>query len=130
MATPFDIFSRSTFALHRVSSPTSGHFDDDDVWVAPDLGASPVVIQGHLSVTNVMARETEWGRSPEGVIEKGNLRFFTETFLQEGDIIEADQEGSAVFRYRVMGMVRANRFIAHQLGQPVRYEWDLKEMPR
>lgn len=131
MASPFDIFARPTFALRRVSSPTSGHFNPTtDIWEGPDLGTGPVTIQGHLSIVNIMGRESQWGNTPEGVIEKGTLRFFTETELQEGDILEADQEDGIVFQYRVNGLVRANRFIANQLGTPVRFEYNVVEVPR
>lgn len=130
MASPFDVFDRD-FALRRVSSPTSGHYDAQDRWVAPAVTQPPPTIKGHLSTADRLNREHQWGPpGSAGVIETGQLRFFTETLLQEGDVIEADQENGVVFRYRVLGMVRPHRFMAKVTGKPVRYEYDIREVPR
>lgn len=130
MASPFDEFNRDSFALRRVSSPTSGHFDAQDRWVAPTLTEPAPTIQGHLTTADRMNRENQWGNTQGGVQEVGLMRFFTETLLQNGDVIEADQEGSIVLRYRVMGMVRAHRFMARKLGTPVRYEYEVRQVPQ
>ncbi len=130
MASPFDIFDRETYALRRASSPTSGHFDSDDKWVAPVVDEPLPTIQGHLTTSDRFNRETQWGGTSAGQVETGAMRFFTETLLEKGDVIEADQEGSLVYRYRVIGMVRAHRFMAKVAGHPVRYEFDVREVPR
>lgn len=130
MASPFDVLNRPTFNLYRQTSPTSGHFDAQDRWLAPVLTTPAPQIQGHISMVDRMGRESAWEPSQAGVIEKGMLRFFTEVLLQKGDVIEAAQEGDLTYRYRVMEFVRAHRLMAKYLNTPVRYEFEIHEVPR
>lgn len=129
MASPYDVFDRDTFALKRITSPTSGHFDTNDRWVGPTLVA-PATIKGHLSFADRTNREHQEQPTQAGFTEKGGLRLFTETLLQEGDEITAEQEGGITYSYRVIGMVRAHRLMARMLGTPVRYEFEILEIPR
>lgn len=127
MASPFDVFNRP-LTVRRTTGAASGHFNSNDVYAAPTT--TSVVIQGHISIVNVQARESQYGQTPSGQMEKGNPRLFTETLLEKGDIIEMDQGNGVTFSYRVIGMVQAHRIMAQKLGTPVRYQYDLAEIPR
>lgn len=129
MASPFDVFNRPNFAVYRGTSPTSGHFDSQDRWIAPVLTTPAPQIQGHISLVDRMGRESQWMPGQAGVVEQGMLRFYTQVLLQKGDVLEAAQEGGITYRYRVLGLVRAHRFMAHQIGAPVRYEFEIREIP-
>lgn len=127
MASAFDIFNR-VLTVQKVGGAASGHFNSSDIYQAPVQ--TTTTIQGHISMVNIQARESQYRQSAEGPIEAGNPRLFTESVLEKGDIVTLDQGGGVTYRYRVIGLVRANRFIAQTLGAPVRFEYDLAEIPR
>jgi hypothetical protein len=105
------------------------------VWQGPTL-TTPPTIQGHLAAVVRHDSETTWAQTSAGVIEAGQMRFFTEWVdgsgnpPKEGDIVEDPDGLGGPRQYRIMGLVRSGHLLASRLGTPGRREFDVREVPQ
>lgn len=129
MASPFDIFDHS-FTIRVVTQETpTRNADGEEVFPT----TTSTAITGHISTYTRGSPESEWARQSVGVLEDGDLRFFTEsTLVKKGVTIEIERTatlGQEVTRYRVLGLVRDHNLIAKFGGGTKRREFALREVP-
>lgn len=134
MASPFSYFDYP-YPVYWTASAADGHYDPTtNAWVGPS--AAPVLIKGHFASYGGAERgrfESQWSDRPDaGVIEVGTRRFFTESPVKKGDLVQAylDQAGTEKTMYRVLAIVKTQTLMTGKLGFPARYEVHLKEVPQ
>lgn len=116
--------------MRLVTGTETGGYDGDGVWV--NSAQNSVVITGHFTAPNREEDESELSRTRVGVIDDGDLDFYTETPLVKDSIIEVDQNnivGDDVRSYRILAVTKKHDLMAHYTGAPPRYQAHVREVP-
>lgn len=114
----------------RVRSQETGTYDANSIMSLPSVAMT--IVKGHLSTYTRSDAESNWRRTPGGILEEGTVRFFSETLVPKGWIAEFDQTavvGERVVQYRVLDVVRTQVLMQKRTGRPMRYEHRLQEIP-
>lgn len=129
MAGPFDFFDRGALAMRRITGGAAGEATFNDAGVQQTAATATSTITGHIYSVERTGRESQWRPTQQGPTAQGALRMSSETLCEKGDLIEVDQEGGIVFRYRVTGLVSTGRLMNRHLGLPLRYHHYIEEVP-